>query len=73
MPEEITRQFLARLWELQADAGLSDAALARRLEVHRTYISHMKSGRKGRRLTMDFALRAIREFPPLAVFLTPEI
>ena len=69
MSEENTRQFLARLWELQDASGISNAELARTLGCSPSYIRHMKAGRKGRRIGLHIALAAVRRFPDLGVFL----
>ena len=39
---EASRVFLDRLWRLQAEAGLSDPALAKELGVHHTTIYRLK-------------------------------
>lgn len=73
MPEDITRAFLVRLWELQAEAGLTNAELARRLRCHRTYIRHLKTGAR-KRIGLDLALNAASLFPDLRrFFLSPEL
>lgn len=69
MSTETTRQFLARLWELQADAGLRNADLARALGCSPSYLRHMKAGRKGDRIGLAIALAAVRRFPELNRFL----
>lgn len=69
MSEEITQQFLARLWELQAEAGVSNTELALILGCSPSYIRHMKAGRKGKRIGLHIALAAVRRFPELGSFL----
>jgi transcriptional regulator with XRE-family HTH domain len=61
--------FLERLWELQAEAGLSDSELARRLGVQQSYVSRLRSGDRGQRLTINIVGRAVRVFPRLSSFL----
>lgn len=67
MSEEVTGAFLARLWELQAEAGLNSAELARRLGCHPSYIHHLKAGRRTR-IGLDIALNAANLFPELRRF-----
>lgn len=71
MTEEITARFLDRLWQLQEQAGLTNAALARLLGCDASYIRHLKAGRR-RRLGLNIALAATRRFPELLVFLLTE-
>ncbi len=75
MSEETTQQFLQRLWELQAEAGLSNAALARVLGVSPSYIHHLRRGRpgRGRRIGLNVALAAASAFPELRIFLSTEL
>ncbi len=73
MPPELAEAFLARLWELQAEQGLSGSALARDLGVSPGYISRMKRGARGHRLSLNFAHRATQRFPELALFLTSDL
>jgi transcriptional regulator with XRE-family HTH domain len=61
--------FLARLWELQAEAGLSDSALAEQLGVSQSYVSRLRSGDRGQRLTINIVGRAVHVFRELASFL----
>lgn len=70
MSEEVTRAFLARLWELQAEAGMSNAELSRRLGCHPSYIRHLKI-RDRRRIGLDIALNAASLFPELRRFFLP--
>jgi plasmid maintenance system antidote protein VapI len=67
MSEEVTRAFLVRLWELQAEAGISNADLARRLGCHPSYIRHLKIGDR-KRIGLDIALNAAKIFPELRHF-----
>lgn len=71
MSEETTKEFLARLWELQAEAGISNADLARRLGIHPSYVRHMKAGRRGKQIGLDLAVRAATLFPELRRFFLP--
>jgi hypothetical protein len=71
MSEEVTRKFLARLWALQAEAGLSNAELAERIGCDASYISHLRAWRRRRRLGLDIALGAASVFPELRAFFLP--
>jgi transcriptional regulator with XRE-family HTH domain len=75
MTEEMTRRFLTRLWELQADAGLTNAELARRLGCSASYIHHIKTGRPGRgkSLGLNLVLAAVSLFPELNSFLVADL
>lgn len=73
MSEEVTRQFLARLWVLQAERNLTDAQLAALLGCSKSYISHLRTWRRPRRLGLDIALAAARTFPELRSFLLSEL
>ena len=73
MSEETTQQFLARLWELQEQAGIKNSALARLLGCSPSYIRHMKAGRKGNRIGLHIALAAARHFPELRILLLAEL
>lgn len=70
MPPEVASAFLARLWELQAEHGLTGAALARELGISEPYLSRLKRGIRGQRLSVNFVHRAVQRFPELAFFLT---
>lgn len=69
MSSETTRQFLDRLWELQAEAGLKNSQLARVIGCSPSYLRHMKAGRKGGKIGLAIALAAVRRFPDLNRFL----
>lgn len=71
MDGETTKAFLMRLWELQSEAGISNADLARRLGCDPSYIRHMKAGRKGGRIGLDIAMKASALFPELRRFFLP--
>lgn len=73
MGSETTRQFLARLWELQAEADLKNVELAAILGCSPSHVSHMKAGRKGKQIGLAIALAAVRRFPELEVFLLAEL
>ena len=73
MPEDVAALFLERLRELQREAGMTDAQVARALGYERSYLTRLKGGTRGRRLSLAFALKAAALFPELAVFLTPSI
>ncbi len=60
MSKEVTLAFLKRLWELQAEAGMSNAEVARILGCSPSYIRHMKAGRN-----------AAQRFPELRSFFLP--
>lgn len=64
--------FLARLAQLQADAGLNDAALARRIGVSQSTISRLMKGER-EQPHLRTLLAAIREFPELAVFVSGDV
>lgn len=66
MGSELSEVFLQHLWRLQAEAGISDAELARRMGHERSYISRLKSETdKTRNVSLSFAVRAVRLFPEL--------
>jgi hypothetical protein len=69
MTEDVAREFLARLWEIQDREGLSNPRLARELECSAPYIWRLRKGERGQQLSVSFVLRAVRRFPELAVFL----
>jgi transcriptional regulator with XRE-family HTH domain len=73
MSEEVTRRFLARLWELQAEHGLKDAQLAAILGCTPSYLSHLRAWKRPRRLGLDFALAAARTFTDLRDVLLSEL
>lgn len=60
--------FLTKLWELQAEAGLSDAALAREMGVSHSHVSRAKHD-PTRTFGVKFLLGACDRFPDLALFL----
>lgn len=64
--------FLTRLWELQAEAGLSDTALARELGVNQSHIWRAKND-PSRTFGIKFALGACDRFPELRDFLFGEM
>lgn len=70
MDERTAADFLARLWRLQSDARLSDAALARTLGYDPSYICLLKLGRRSNP-SLEFVMAAARRFPPLTGFLLP--
>lgn len=70
MNPEQSEAFLARLWELQDEAGLSKRGLARELGVSRAYIQMLRSGKRGSHLSANFALLAAARFPELRVLLS---
>lgn len=73
MDDHRDRDFLVRLWTLQAEHGLNDTDLARRLGVDASLVTHMKAGRKGRRLSLRFARAAVACFPELRSFLLSDL
>lgn len=75
MSEEQTRDFLARLWELQRAARMTDKELAGLLGCSVSYLSHLRKGRPGRgkRVGLTFVLAAIARFPELSLFLVAEL
>lgn len=68
MPDDVAAAFLERLRELQREAGLTDAQLARALGYERSYLTRLMGGTRGSRLSLAFALKAAEVFPDLAVF-----
>ena len=73
MGEEISAQFLAALWRLQDEAGLTNAQLARDLGCKRSYLSRVKAGGRKSNISYEFALRAARRFPELRQLLSPDV
>lgn len=71
MTTETTREFLQRLWALQAEAGVTNAQLARILGCGASYVRHLKAGRR-KVIGLRIALAAARRFPELGVFLLAE-
>lgn len=71
MDRETTRQFLTCLWGLQAEAGLTNAALSRAIGCDDSYIRHLKTDRAGRPIGLAFVMAAVRRFPSLRCFLLP--
>jgi transcriptional regulator with XRE-family HTH domain len=70
------RLFLRRLWEIQQARSLSGVELARRLGVHHSTISRLKSGKQGagrEGLRYRFVEAAILAFPELAFVLPAEL
>lgn len=63
MDEQRERRFTDRLWQIQAERGLTDSDLGRLLGVHVSLINHMKADR--RRLGMKLAISAADHFPEL--------
>ncbi len=63
MTEQKDRAFLERLWTLQAEAGLSDSALARDLGVAHSSIWRLKCG--NRHLGLQIVKAACARFPEL--------
>ena len=64
--------FLSRLWTLQADAGLSDAELARKMGVDQALVSRAKHpGTKS--VGSKFLLGAGSVFPELGFLLFPDL
>lgn len=64
--------FLARLWELQAEAALNDAALARVVGVSSSNISRAKR-RAHQTVSVKFMLAACDRFPELVFLLFPDL
>lgn len=73
MPEEVATDFLQRLWAAQTARGLNDRNLAFLIGVTPGYISKIKRGSRGRRLSLTFVLRAIAALPELAPFLSSDL
>lgn len=72
MTEEVAAEFLTRLWELQEQEHLSSYRLAEEIGCTPGYVYRLKKGKRGKRLSVDFVLRAVRRFPELAFFLDSE-
>lgn len=70
--EARTLAFLQRLWELQAEAGLTDAVLARRMGVDQALVCRAKRD-KPRTVGSKFLLGAGSVFPELGLLLFPEL
>ena len=69
MSEKTTREFLQRLWEIQAERGISNSELSRMLGISPSYVRRLKTRENVKRLGWHIALAAVREFPELASFL----
>lgn len=63
-----TAGFLSGLWRLQAERGLTDAALSRQLGVNQSTVHRLKNEPE-RRPGLRLALTIVREYPELAPFL----
>ena len=64
--------FLQRLWELQAEAGLSDPALAREMGVNQSHVWRAKHD-PTRTFGVKFLLGACSRFPELRFVLSGDI
>lgn len=71
MSDPRERAFLGRLWELQADAGLTDSALAREMGVNHSHVWRAKHD-PTRTFGMKFLLGACDRFPELRFYLFAE-
>lgn len=58
-------ELLTRLWQRQAEMGLTNAALATEIGVSESYVSYLRRGLRGRKLGADVYLRVLRRFPDL--------
>lgn len=65
--DDISATFVARLWDEQRRLGLSDAALARLVDVDHAHISRWKTGARSPRVTLKLADRIARNLPSLGV------
>ncbi len=65
--DDISATFVARLWDEQRRLGLSDAALARLVDVDHAHISRWKTGARSPRVTLNLADRIARRLPSLGV------
>ena len=63
--------FLAGIWRLQGSHELSDAALARKLEISHPYLWRMKHGQ--RKPGLKTAMAIVRTFPELGIFLSSDL
>lgn len=68
-----TTPLLARLWELQDRAGLSNAELATQLQVSTPYLWRLRNHERGDRVTLAFAQRVVSRFPELRPLLSAEL
>jgi hypothetical protein len=66
------RAVLDRLWMIQAEQQLNDAALARLLRVAQSNVSRAKR-ENGRGVSVRFLLSACDQFPELVFLLFPEL
>jgi predicted transcriptional regulator len=73
MTEETTRAFLLRLWELQEERGLGNKQIAILLGISPSYVRRLKTRERIRSIGYQIALRAVREFPELALFLSADL
>lgn len=73
MDDELSARFLAALWRLQDEAGLTNAQLARDLGCKRSYISRVQAVDRRSNISYGFALRAARRFPELRLLLDPDV
>lgn len=63
---------LARLWQIQVEQKLTDAALARVLRVNQSNVSRAKREDE-RGVSVKFLLSACDQFPELVFLLFPEL
>ena len=63
-------QFLEAVWRQQAEEGLSDVELARRLQMSQSTISRLKGS--SRAPGLDFINAVLREWPALVGYLLPK-
>ena len=73
MSESVSVALLERLKEAQAAAGLTDAQLSRLLGRADNYVGRLKTGARGKSLSLDFAIEAGRAFPEIRLLLSREI
>lgn len=58
-------ELLTRLWQRQAELGLSNTALASEIGVTQSYVSLLRRGKRGGRIGADVYLRVLHRFPDL--------
>lgn len=69
MDGALAAALIARLLEIQRERDLNDRQFAALLGVDASYVNLLRRGRRGKRLSLGFALKAVAAFPELALFL----
>jgi transcriptional regulator with XRE-family HTH domain len=73
MQDALPSAFLDRLWEIQGQRSLSDAALARRIGISQSYLIRIRNGERNKRPGGRVVLAILREFPELTPFLGTDL